>query len=263
MAGAGLSTAAIHSFRSGYIVHRAHHPEVAPLDGPPPSGLSPTGRWVSQEELLPRRPGSAPREREVIAQRLGASRRLTSEPHVGHSWVVQIGTLYLRCVAWGLATGASTGGLFGVITIWGVGAGRRDTVMPSLVDAFTGTAFGALLGALIGTMVSVIPSLVGGLVVTGLIGHGHPGPAAIQRDLRRIFAVFVLVLNTALLLAIFTLGKGVSSLTSIVPYILVGDVWVTLMLRQASASIGRRTVADNLKSEQQVLADASPKARAW
>lgn len=175
------------------------------------------------------------------------------------------GTLYLRCVAWGLATGASTGAVFGVITIWGVGSGRRDTVMPSLVDALTGTAFGALLGAVIGTMVSIIPSLVGGLLVTRLIDHLHPQPRAIvrlQRDLRRIFAVFGTVLNVALLLAIFTRGKGLSSVTSILPYILAGDVWIALMLWRASASISRRTVADNLKNED-VLAAAPPRARAW
>lgn len=70
----------------------------------------------------------------------------------------------------GLATGASTGAIFGVLTIWGVGAGRRNTATPSLVDALTGTAFGALLGP----SSAIIPSLVDGLLVTGLIGHLHP-----------------------------------------------------------------------------------------
>ena len=146
---------------------------------------------------------------------------------------VGAGTLYLRCVAWGLATGASTGAVFGLITIWGVGAGRRDTVMPSLIDALTGTAFGVLLGTVIGSVVSVIPSVVGGLFVTGLIGHLHPQPSSttgVQRDLRRIFVVFVAALNTALLLAIFTRGNGLSSVTSIIPYIVAGDVSVALML---------------------------------
>jgi len=178
---------------------------------------------------------------------------------------VGAGTLYLRCVAWGLATGASTGAAFGVITVWGLGAGRRNTATPSLMDALTGTAFGALLAAVIGTIVSIIPSLVGALLVTALIDHLHPQPAAmteIQRDLRRIFTAFVAVLNTALLLAIFTRGNGLSSVTSTLPYILVGDVCVALMLWRASASISRATVANNLTSEH-VLADATTPGRAW
>ena len=174
-------------------------------------------------------------------------------------------TLYVRCVAWGVATGASTGALFGVVTIWGVGAGRRNVATPSLGDVAAGTSFGALLGGVVGCVISVIPSLAGGLLVTGLIRRRHPEPSSVtglQRDLGRIFAVCVTLLTAGLLLAIFTLGDGLSSVAAILPYILVGDGWVALLLWRASASIARATVASTATPEP-VLAEASQRRRAW
>jgi len=126
--------------------------------------------------------------------------------------------------------------------------------MPPPVEALTATAFGALLGA-----------VIGGLLVTGLIGHLHPQPSSttgVQDDLGRILAVFVAVVNTALLLTIFTRGKGVSSVVTSLPYILVGDVSVALMLWRASTSISRAMIRGTPKSEH-VPANASPWPRAW
>jgi len=173
--------------------------------------------------------------------------------------------LSLRFLVWGLATGAATGAVLGVITIFGLGSGRRDTVAPSPVEALSGTVFGALLGAVFGILVSVIPSAVGALLVTGLIGHLHPHPSStvgVQRSLQRIFAAYAALLNAALLLAVFIGGKGLASLTSGLPYILVGDVCVALMLWRASASISRAMVGRGLIGEQR-LATATPRARAW
>jgi hypothetical protein len=136
--------------------------------------------------------------------------------------------------------------------------------VPSLWDALSGTAFVALLGAIIGTLVAIVPSVVGGLLVTGLIGHLHPRPssaAGVQRDLRRIFAVYAGVLNAALLLAVFTLGKGLSSLMGALPYLLVGDACVALMLWGASASISRSMVGTRSKAEHPPAVEARP--RAW
>lgn len=175
------------------------------------------------------------------------------------------GPLYLRCLAWGLATGAATGGVLGVMTIWGVGEGRRNTVMPSPVDALSATAFGALLGAIVGALVSVVPSLVGGLLVAGLMGHLHPRPSSLDRvrsDLQTIFAAFAAVLTIALLLAIFAGGKGLSSVTSALPYILIGGATVALVLWRASTSIARAMLGARPAGRAGPAADA-PRARAW
>jgi len=171
------------------------------------------------------------------------------------------GTLYLRCLAWGLATGGFAGAVTGVMSIFGYTAGRKNTVTVSPVDALSGAAFGALLGGVIGLMVAVIPSAVGGLFVTGLIRHLHPQPSSrvrVQRDLQRIFAAFAALLNAALLLAIFTRGKGVSSLASSLPHLVVVDLCVALILWRASASISRALVGGEHE-----LPPPSPRARAW
>ena len=71
-------------------------------------------------------------------------RTFTETHELGHGWAVQTGTLYRRCVAWGLATGfvvAYLGFSPVVVTLGGL-AGARG-VAEILSQGFTKYGFGS------------------------------------------------------------------------------------------------------------------------
>jgi hypothetical protein len=143
--------------------------------------------------------------------------------------------LYLRCLAWGIATGAGAGALTGAVMLSISGLG--DGSVASLLGLSLG---GAFYGILFGTLVAVIPSALGAGVVTAVIAWRHPSsPEAVQRDLSAIFVAVVGVLDAVLLVALFFGGKGLSSVVRSVPLIVVANAGVALMLWWARASIAR------------------------
>ena len=83
----------------------------------------------------------------------------------------------LRCVGWGLATGAATGGLAGAI----------GAVLLLIGGDLSNLAVAAVVGGVvIGAAVAAVPSVVGALVVTAVVNRRHPRPVApemVRRDL--------------------------------------------------------------------------------
>ena len=145
--------------------------------------------------------------------------------------------VFLRCLRWGVATGAATGGVVGALVL----------LVPGLVDgderSLVGlTPVGAIYGAVIGAIVSLIPTLVGASVVAGLIGSRHPHSSsenAVKGDLTAIFRAVVGLLNAAVLIAFFASGPDLASVAYTLTFMVAGNACVVLMLCRARGSIGR------------------------
>ena len=141
--------------------------------------------------------------------------------------------LFLRCLRWGIATGAATGAVVGAA----IGA-------PAVRGGLSlGLALGgALYGVVIGAIVAVIPSVPGGLVVSLVLERRHrheTSREALEQDLNLMFFGVVGVLDATLLLAMFLLGNGLSTLVSALPVVLLAHACVAVMLWRARASITR------------------------
>ena len=105
---------------------------------------------------------------------------------VSSSW------LYVRCVLWGLATGA------------GAGAGLGAFLLGDYLGTVGGVASGALTGAVVGTLVALVPALIGAGIVTGAM-HGSDD---FTRSLGVTFAAVAAVINAACLVGIAGWGDG-------------------------------------------------------
>lgn len=162
--------------------------------------------------------------------------------------------LYLRGLAWGIATGTVAGALTGAVmlSISGLGDGT--------VASFLGLSLvGAFYGILSGMLVAVIPGALGAGVVTAVIAWRHPSsPEAVQRDLNAIFVAVVGVLDAVLLVALFFGGKGLSSVVRSLHLILVANASVALMLRWARASVGREWLRAEATPQGRPPADGGP-----
>lgn len=144
--------------------------------------------------------------------------------------------LYLRCLGWGLVTGAVAGAVTaGVAGFW-----AGDSLGDGSVGAHLGLALVfALYGVVIGTLVAVVPTVLGGLVVATLLPRLHPHPAsldAVRRDLTLFFVIVVALLNVAALALLVSLD-GWSEIWLEMPLVFAGDIAVLLMLRRARTSI--------------------------
>jgi hypothetical protein len=145
--------------------------------------------------------------------------------------------LFLRCLRWGVATGAVTGAVIGAMVLLLPGLG--NAAAPSLVGL---TPVGVLSGAVIGALVSLIPSLIGAVFIADVVGQRRPPRSSeevVQSDLTMIFRVVVGVLDAAVIVALIASGGGLSSVAVALPYIVVGNACVVLMLCRAKGSIGR------------------------
>lgn len=106
--------------------------------------------------------------------------------------------LFLRCVLWGLATGAAAGAVVGAL----IGAVSDVEFDGAGALAVIATAIGAGYG----TVFAIVPSVVGGLVVTEVTRRRHPQPAsppAVRRDLGIMFASVALLMNAIFFPAMF------------------------------------------------------------
>ncbi len=144
--------------------------------------------------------------------------------------------LFLRCLRWGIATGAATGAAFGgLLTL----IGSFDT---EPAPALGLTLAGAVAGCVAGAIVALLPTLFGALLITAVLGRRHPSPAAeadVERDLTGVFAAVVAVLDVILLLALLAGGDGLTSAAIALPLILAGNAFVVLILRRARMSISQ------------------------
>lgn len=143
--------------------------------------------------------------------------------------------LFTRCLVWGVATGAAAGAAVGA-------AGALLAVFsgPSLGELFEAALIIGFYGTVLGAIVAILPSVLGGLLVTEVIRHRHPQPSMagpVRRDLGLIFYGLVSLLNAGVLLAILVYGTGVASRASGLPYLMVADACVALMLHRARGSI--------------------------
>jgi hypothetical protein len=146
----------------------------------------------------------------------------------------------MRCLRWGLATGAVTGAAFGAsVTL--VGTLRGD---PS---STVGLLFGdAVVGAVIGAVAALIPTLMGTVFVTDLLRRRHPHPASeatVRSDLTAAFGVMVGALDVIVLVAVIASGAGPASAAVALAGIAAGNVCVLLMLWRARRSIARLWLA--------------------
>ena len=168
--------------------------------------------------------------------------------------------LYLLCLVWGLAVGATAGAVFGASLSSSPGLGD-GTLRYGLGLAVAGGFYGVIIG----TVVSVLPSAILGLVVTGMIRQLHPEPSsadAVRRDLRTGFVALAGFLVAGLLVAIFAGGNGFSSVGRSLPYLAPASLCASLVLYLAAGSISRAWVRYSVASHAQI--EALPeRARAW
>ncbi len=148
---------------------------------------------------------------------------------------VTLPRLYLRCLGWGLATGAFAGGLPAAVIGLLAGAGAGNLWLALLLTS---------AGLFYGVLVAILPTVVGGLAVVAVLHRRHPRPAsfeAIQRDLAIVFGAVVAVLDIAVL-ALWVLLGGWDTLGGVAVVLVVLNALVCLVLVPARSSIARAWV---------------------
>lgn len=147
--------------------------------------------------------------------------------------------LFLRCLRWGLATGAVTGALFGAsLPLIGSVGGGPGPVSPFMVG-------GLVYGAIIGAVVAVIPTVIGAVFIRDMLMHRHPEPSSeesVHRDLTAAFGVVVGALDVILvvvLVAVMAGGTDVSAAAFSFAALLAGNGCVAVVLWRARTSISR------------------------
>jgi len=139
--------------------------------------------------------------------------------------------LFLRCLRWGVATGAATGAVVGAMIAL---VGGRSSSQLNLILGF------GIYAAVIGVLVSLIPTLVGAVFITER--QRYPYPSAeddVQSDVTAVFGVVVGVINVPLFVSLFAAGNGWASIVGSLPFITAGNACVLLMHLRARRSIGR------------------------
>lgn len=145
--------------------------------------------------------------------------------------------LYARSLGWGLATGAVAGAGTGAAVGFKAGIGGRVVGMLLGFPLVAGC-----YGAFFGTIFSIVPSAIGALVVVRVLQRRHAGassPGTVRRDLGVTLSGVACVLNLAFVVGLYLGGNGASSVVRVLPYIVVANVCVAVMMVRARASIGR------------------------
>jgi hypothetical protein len=146
--------------------------------------------------------------------------------------------LYLRCVRWGLSTGAVAGA--GTAAVVGFLAG--DDLGDGTFGARVGLApASALYGIVIGAVVAIVPTAIGGAVVVAIMASRDPGPAseeAARRDLSLLFLAVIGILDVAAVALLASLD-GWDAILLEGPLVIVGTACVAGMLWRARSSIIR------------------------
>ncbi len=95
---------------------------------------------------------------------------------------------------------------------------------------------------IIGAIVALLPSLLGGLFVSVVIEGRHPRPAdedAVRRDLSRLFADVVALLDVVVIAAVASGGESLNSVASLLAFLVPGNAAVGALLCPAGQSISR------------------------
>ena len=147
-------------------------------------------------------------------------------------------SLYLRCLGWGLATGAVVGGGLGSVIGLLAGATGSDLYLAGIA---------ALAGLVYGIAAAAVPTVLGGIAVVVVLGRRHPQPAsyeAVRRDLTVLFAAVVGLLDLVVLAWWAALG-GWATLHVVVAAMAVVNAATVLMLKPARTSIARAWAGDS------------------
>lgn len=154
--------------------------------------------------------------------------------------------LFLRCVLWGLATGAAAGALVGALI--GVAFATDNGLW--VVDTLSGVdidgaaalvAITTALGVVYGAVFAIVPAVVGGLVVTEVTRRRHPQPAsppAVRRDLG-LMILAVVILTNAVFIPIFVTGDENTPIGAYLAGMLAANVAGGPVLWWARSSITR------------------------
>lgn len=143
--------------------------------------------------------------------------------------------LYLRCLAWGLVTGAAVGG----------GAGLVIGILVAASSSPAVAAIALAVGIIYGTIVAVVPTVLGGFVVVVVLIRRHPQPAsfnAVHKDLGVVFASVVVALDLIVVVYWLTLGGSLSQVILALVALLLIDAAAAALLKPARTSIARTWV---------------------
>jgi hypothetical protein len=143
--------------------------------------------------------------------------------------------IYLRCLRWGLATGAVTGAVTGALLVF-ASAVRGARWIPDDV------LFDGVSGAVVGTIVAVIPTLIGAMFVTDLLTRRPPercAPEDVRRDLTGVFRAVAAVLDVIVVMVLIASRADVAAIAVAVPFVVAGNICAGLMLHRAGNSITR------------------------
>ena len=147
-------------------------------------------------------------------------------------------SLYVRCLGWGLATGAVVGGGLGSVIGLLAGATGSDLYLVGIA---------VVAGLVYGIAVAAVPTVLGGIAVVVVLGWRHPQPAsfeAVRRDLTVLFASVVGLLDLVVLAWWSALG-GWATLHVVVAVLAVVDAATVPMLKPARTSIARSWAGDS------------------
>ncbi len=143
--------------------------------------------------------------------------------------------LYLRCLAWGLRTGATVRG----------GVGLLIGILLAVGSSAAVAVLALAAGIIYGTIVAVVPSVLGGIVVVVVLSRRHPRPAsldAVGKDLAMVFAAVVVALDLVVIVYWLALGGWTAQLLVALMALLIIDAAVAAILHPARRSIARAWV---------------------
>lgn len=145
--------------------------------------------------------------------------------------------VYLRCLRWGLLTGAVAGSGTAVIAAF---AGDLEGLERRRISSRLWQAVLApLYGAPAGMLFALLPTLIGGLIILSMLWASHPQPAspeAVYRDLRVGVYGFAALVAALPLFAVLLAG-GASWLADSFVYLLVIAACSAVVLWRAPRSI--------------------------
>jgi hypothetical protein len=152
--------------------------------------------------------------------------------------------LFLRCVLWGLATGAAggatVGALIGVAFATDNGLGLVDTLSGVEIDGAAAlVVITTAIGAAYGAVFAILPSVLGGLAVTQVTRRRHPQPAsppAVRHDLG-LMILAVAILTNAVFIPIIVTGDENGAIGAYFVGLLVANVSGAPVLWWARSSI--------------------------
>ncbi|MGH9224093.1 MAG: hypothetical protein ACRD2W_10015 [Acidimicrobiales bacterium] len=139
--------------------------------------------------------------------------------------------LFVRCVLWGVATGAAAGGIIGFfLSLLAVGIGPLFLLI------------GPLAGVIYGAGVALLPAVTAASAITVVIRrrHAHPAsPDAVRRDVGIVFAVGLGIVDLGVLIAVVVSYKAAAAGGAALLVLAVVNLSMAPLLARARTSIAR------------------------